>query len=408
MVKITLPRYVTPKPKKTGLHYYWNCPTRYRKMGSPFKHALLGKNLSQASLDEAAELWNSRLDEWLEEQRGSLPIEKIPDYGTLDWLCHVYQKHAAFTERVAADNRADYRRIYDRVCERPVKRQAGKMLGSIEVTRIGVNTAQTVYDALHGEGAIRSAEKAVSYCGTMWRRMQPLFPDLILSNPWDGVVQKRRDKAIKPAVDREEVYAFANIAIRSKLHSERVCAVAAVLCFEWHIRPENLMTGCFTWGDYRPRADPDAIRICHGKTSQVVWHPLSDDGRQLYPEAEAILKQGPRVGLLAICNEKGEHYHGSRLAQIVRRTADKFGMPDFTLDACRHGGMTELEEAGLTEGQGRALSAHKTNSSYRGYAKRTRKRVLLAAKKRRDHVECQSEQAENPNDIKEGKKVKNG
>lgn len=32
----------------------------------------------------------------------------------------------------------------------------------------------------------------------------------------------------------------------------------------------------------------------------------------------------------------------------------------FTLDACRHGGMTELEEAELTDGQGRALSGHKT------------------------------------------------
>jgi hypothetical protein len=27
----------------------------------------------------------------------------------------------------------------------------------------------------------------------------------------------------------------------------------------------------------------------------------------------------------------------------------------FTLDACRHGGMTELEEAELTDGQGRAF-----------------------------------------------------
>ena len=39
----------------------------------------------------------------------------------------------------------------------------------------------------------------------------------------------------------------------------------------------------------------------------------------------------------------------------------------FTLDACRHGGMTELEEAQLTDGQGRALSAHKSRA-YEGYA----------------------------------------
>jgi hypothetical protein len=33
--------------------------------------------------------------------------------------------------------------------------------------------------------------------------------------------------------------------------------------------------------------------------------------------------------------------------------------------------MTELEEAEQTDGQGRALSAHKTTQAYAGYAKRT-------------------------------------
>ena len=42
------------------------------------------------------------------------------------------------------------------------------------------------------------------------------------------------------------------------------------------------------------------------------------------------------------------------LLQLVRKKID--GVSElFTLDACRHGGMTELEEAELTDGQGRAL-----------------------------------------------------
>ena len=57
----------------------------------------------------------------------------------------------------------------------------------------------------------------------------------------------------------------------------------------------------------------------------------------------------------------------------------------FTLDACRHGGMTELEEAALTEGQGRALSGHKTAQAYRGYAKDTFDRALSATRKRHAH-----------------------
>ena len=43
--------------------------------------------------------------------------------------------------------------------------------------------------------------------------------------------------------------------------------------------------------------------------------------------------------------------------------------------------MTELEEAELTEGQGRALSGHKTAQAYRGYAKETMLRALAATKK---------------------------
>ena len=47
--------------------------------------------------------------------------------------------------------------------------------------------------------------------------------------------------------------------------------------------------------------------------------------------------------------------------------------------------MTELEEAELTEGQGRALSGHKTAQVYRGYAKETLERALSATRKRHAH-----------------------
>jgi hypothetical protein len=47
-----------------------------------------------------------------------------------------------------------------------------------------------------------------------------------------------------------------------------------------------------------------------------------------------------------------------KLVQNLRKQIG--GLPGyFTLDACRHGGMTELEEAALAEGQGRALSGHR-------------------------------------------------
>jgi hypothetical protein len=73
------------------------------------------------------------------------------------------------------------------------------------------------------------------------------------------------------------------------------------------------------------------------------------------------------------------------MGRLVRNLRGALDLPEtFTLDACWHGGMTELEEAELTDGQGRALSAHRSKA-YEGYAKRTEKRALAATRKRHAH-----------------------
>ena len=74
------------------------------------------------------------------------------------------------------------------------------------------------------------------------------------------------------------------------------------------------------------------------------------------------------------------------MQKIIQTMRVRIGLPStFTLDACRHGGMTELEEAELTDGQGRALSAYKSQQAYEGYAKRTMERALSATRKRHAH-----------------------
>jgi integrase len=56
----------------------------------------------------------------------------------------------------------------------------------------------------------------------------------------------------------------------------------------------------------------------------------------------------------------------------VRRAAKKAGLPDWlTFAACRHGGLTELCDAELTESGTIALSGHRTADAARGYVKRT-------------------------------------
>jgi hypothetical protein len=219
--------------------------------------------------------------------------------------------------------------------------------------------------------------------------------DRDVPNPWDGVTIKRRTKAKKPAVTRADVYRFAYGAIE---HGRPEAAAAAVICFEWLQRPENVLAGLLRWPDYRGKEWPNAIKILHHKTGATVWHPLDDIVDdvtvQFYPEAEAIITKLPRRGVAMILREVRtrngvvfNHYSYSGFEKIIQQLRKMIeGVPSyFTLDACRHGGMTELEEAALTEGQGRALSGHKTVQAYRGYAKETFDRALSATRKRHAH-----------------------
>jgi hypothetical protein len=195
----------------------------------------------------------------------------------------------------------------------------------------------------------------------------------------------------KPAVTREEVYKFAWAAIEAGHPEAGACAV---ICFEWLQRPENVLAGCITWPDYRGRQEPNAIKIEHHKTGAVVWHPLEETTTsgvvKFYAEAEAVLAHVPRRGVPLIVKMRrdgtAELFKPNHMAKLVRKLADSFHLPRiFTLDACRHGGMTELEEAELTTGQGRALSGHRTDRAYEGYAKLTMERALAATRKRHAH-----------------------
>jgi integrase len=241
----------------------------------------------------------------------------------------------------------------------------------------------------------RQGEKVVALCRTAWRVVRRLYPDQFntdVPNPWDGVTKKKRTMKTKPAATREEVYAFAKGAIELG-HPE--AAAAAVVCFEWLQRPENVLGGYVTWSDYRSKDHPNAIKILHHKTGAVVWHPLEETTEagavRFYEEAEAVLARAPRRGVPMIlkparADDPAEPYTAMTMAKVVVKIRGTLGLPStFTLDACRHGGMTELEEAELTDGQGRALSGHRSQRAYEGYAKRTLARALPATRKRYAH-----------------------
>ena len=64
-------------------------------------------------------------------------------------------------------------------------------------------------------------------------------------------------------------------------------------------------------------------------------------------------------------------------AKYVRRTTVLVLGNHVTRDACRHGGLTELGDAGATEFEGMAASMHKTPQALRLYVKRSRLPVAV-------------------------------
>jgi hypothetical protein len=121
-------------------------------------------------------------------------------------------------------------------------------------------------------------------------------------------------------------------------------------------RPSTRLRAC----GYRTGPRP-TIRIEHHKTGEIVDHRLEEGDVKFYEEAEEVLSRLKRLGTPMILYEvekgKAKPFAFSTMQHKVQRMRVKLELPShFTFDACRHGGMTELEEAELTDGQ-RAVSA---------------------------------------------------
>jgi hypothetical protein len=400
MIPFRLPRFVRAKTLADGhVAFYWEIVGHYRKLGCTIKSERLGTDYAIACGQDGtggrAAALNALFDEWRAQQAGEPIDQKGVIFGTVDWLFREYKASKAYLERVSQRSRPDYERTMLLLADMRTKK--GDRIGDRSVKAISPVSADKLYGlVINGPRGqrLRQGEKMVILCRRAWKVVHRLYPDAFnedVPNPWSGVTTRRRVKKIKPAVDRETVYRFAWRAIEAG-HPEP--AAAAVICFEWLQRPENVLQGCIAWPDYRGREHPTMIRIFHHKTGAVVWHPLEETTEagtvQFYPDAEAVIAKLPRRGPPLILQAKRNGSTGpfkpNWMAKLVRALADQFGLSaTFTLDACRHGGMTELEEAELTTGQGKALSGHRTDRAYGGYAKLTHDRALAATRKRHAH-----------------------
>jgi hypothetical protein len=265
----------------------------------------------------------------------------------VSWLFREFKASEAYGRRVSARTRPDYERLMQLVENQVTKK--GDRIGDRTVKAVTPRAADRLYARII-EGPrgprLRQGEKVIALCRHAWNVVHRLYPDQFnrdVPNPWAGVTKRQRTMATKPAATREQVYTFAWGAIDGG-HPE--AAAAAVICFEWLQRPENV-AGYVTWSSYCSKEHPNAIKILHHKTGAVVWHPLeetTDDGMlKFYEEAEAVPAKTHRHGAPIVLKparskKPAEPYTAPLMWKIVAKLWDELELPStFTLDACHYG-----------------------------------------------------------------------
>jgi hypothetical protein len=387
---MTWPKYMIEKRLRDGqIAYYWNPSKRDIAGGFPLGRERLGSDFTAAVA--RATLLNTHLDAW-RQARGSVRLEAVqPGFGTVSWLFDRYRRSKAFENKVSERSRYEYLRALRRVEDTPTK--TGDTVGRLLVASITPAAVDKIYEKLQ-QGPrgkrVRQANLSIDIARKAWKVVQRLHSNIVpTENPWRGV-ERTTARTTKPAATRAEVYA---LAAALKEIGEPHLGAAALICYEWHQRPEHVRAGDITWADWRPPERPDAVQIRHAKTGAKGWAPLQDREGPLFPEIEAYLACLPRLGLPIVLTTgrrgPARPYSAEYAQRKVREARRRAGLgAHVTLDACRHGGMTELGDAGATDSEAMASSMHRTVPVLHRYIKQTERQRASAARKRRALIEA--------------------
>jgi hypothetical protein len=383
------PRYLRGRRLEDGsVWYYWYCNSRDIEAGFSIRCEALGNRYAAAV--ERAELLNKHLDAWRVGRDGEEPIGILCRYGTLEWMFADFCQTTSFTE-LAERTKPSYRKAMERLTELTTKQ--GRRAGAYPLKSITPLAADKLYARLligkRGQPIFKQANFAVWLAARAWRIVKRRYPDAFPEvNPFEDV-ERDWKRTPKKAATRMEAYALAK-ALKDLGHPH--LGLVPLVCYEWHQRPENVLAGCLKWSDIRPSCHPGSVRIEHHKTGEEVWLPLDDGGKRLYPEIEGYLARLPRLGSPVVLTPgtRGpcRPYSTPYAQHLVQKARAHAALPSYvTMDACRHGGMTELGDAEVTEQGIMSLSGHRTPDAARGYVKQTEKQRLAAARKRRAWLE---------------------
>jgi hypothetical protein len=401
MSETGLPRFVVRKVNKAGgVRYFWQPPTRVLQTTKLFECRALGRDLAIAT--ERAEIFNRTLDYWRVHGylpgEGPKPKDRPPRPGSIDDMFATYKAHAPSRKGSFEQLTPPTKKMYGYLMERFANYELkdGRRVGQVSARDMDPPTVDRLYEALlhdkNGKERRRTTNHVMSVCRRAWNvahRAKPqLFPK---DNPFEKMGLDLSSEETVPAT-YAELLAFEAKAVEMGYPEVAFAARAA-----WDLlqRPTEVRER-FAWSHYRPPDHPNAIFVGFTKTNAPVWKPLEDDQGLFYPELESLLKLTPRRAPLVCVHEviQGNQkptgifkpYAGRLFSERVRRVADAAQLPKhITLAAFRHGGLTELGDAGLPDTMAQALSRHRQRTTLDRYIHRTDAQLISATRLRLAH-----------------------
>lgn len=386
MPTIKLPDYVLAKPLKSGMAYYWNLPTwarardaEERAKGHDGKPCpLVNERLPDgtARMIERAEELNAALAVWRNGDDAGAVIK-----GSFSWLVRWFEKHPKYLT-CAPKTQDGYRDGLKLIEDHALDDDLGRV-GDIPARSIEPYHADEIHERLKSGGKTGNRLATANAAMRAARRMYSLAlrKRLVDINPFAKMDLPGTGGNTRP-VERPEVERFIAAADRIGLPS---IGTAAMIAFEFCQREGDVIA--LGWSQYRPGAE---MQIRQHKTGQMIWVQLFDAEGELFPGLIGRLNDTPRRGTLIVMRDRpaakgvfapyDEHLFRKHF-RVVRKAA---GLPDdFTMMACRHGGLTELGDAEATDQEMQAMGGHKTRGMLSVYSRRTRRQALNASRKRR-------------------------
>jgi hypothetical protein len=399
---VPCPRYVRPKPLATGWGYFFEPPSWARVAGCPVQAEALGTDYEEAR--ERAALLLIAFDAW--RGRGEAPTEDAnapAKAGTLDWLFAQYRANRKFTKlpsRSRRNKESGMRLVGGHVMNN------GARLGTVPLAKMTADAVDALYDKLLVVKKIDAAGNvleeyerrttvngAMKTCCAAWNVVARSKPSKIPhANPFEKM-RLTNSARETPAATFAELQAFRTTA---KAMGYPSLATAALIAWEFVQRREDIF-GKFEAAHYRPKEHPNSALIIHAKTLEEVWWPLLDGkGVPLHPElmAELDALKRERIGGLMIVRDwngrpwptwpKPDAPDLTYMMRIVKRIMRKAGLrPELTFRSFRHGGLTEMGDADMSDRQIIAQSRHRSPKILKHYVKRTARQIAEGTKKRR-------------------------